>query len=441
MDSDIQFSHVKEQVLKQGVRPDQDAQFVIAEIGETGKTAGDDLPIFVDLDVMRDMVAHAYSNTKVELGGVMLGKAMKDADGRPFVVIQDCLRANHYEATRGTFKFTHDTWTEIARQRDSRRPDLQIVGWYHTHPGFTVFLSQMDTFICENFFASPEDVALVIDPCNDTAGWFQWRTHADQSKAEMQPSSGYRLFAHHLRRDELDYFSKLYQQDPKMNDDPRYQATSKSQQANPTILVGGQRGWFDVGIVFLMILPVVLLGVMGWGMLRQGLTATNGSEVRAAQTFAAENTVYREMLQTMIAADGGTDQLVKNYADLKLENRLLHSNVEGQLARVGLLTAQQDMALSEVSALEASQQQDSQTIEELSHEVLQLRTANEQFLAGSNSTDVGGIGYAWAAAIAVLAGGGGVVLGKLVAGQKGRASRESNSINQGEADEVVEALV
>jgi len=202
LESEIQFSAVKQQPLKAGIRPDRDAQFAVAEFSDVG--AGE-LPIFVDLDVMRDMVAHGYSNKKIELGGVMLGEALIDAQGQPFVLICDCLRADHYEATRGSFKFTHDTWTEIARQRDRRRPDLKIVGWYHTHPGFTVFLSQMDLFICEHFFASPEDVALVIDPCNDTAGWFQWRPSDGEGKGTMERSAGYRLYTHHLRQDELDY--------------------------------------------------------------------------------------------------------------------------------------------------------------------------------------------------------------------------------------------
>ena len=149
------------------MRPDQDAQFIVAPVGEV---RDGEMPIFVDLDVMRDMVAHAYSNKKVELGGVMLGQALTDSDGNPFVVISDCLRAQHYEATRGSFKFTHQTWSDIGRQLNRRRPNLRIVGWYHTHPGWTVFLSPMDLFICENFFASPEDVALVIDPCIATGG-------------------------------------------------------------------------------------------------------------------------------------------------------------------------------------------------------------------------------------------------------------------------------
>jgi proteasome lid subunit RPN8/RPN11 len=38
-----------------------------------------------------------------------------------------------------------------------------MVGWYHTHPDWGVFLSSMDMFICDNFF-NKLDVAYVIDP-------------------------------------------------------------------------------------------------------------------------------------------------------------------------------------------------------------------------------------------------------------------------------------
>lgn len=211
MESDIRFHPVQHRALAPGVRPDQDAQYIVAVIGEV---CAAEMPVFVDLDVMRDMVAHAHSNKKVELGGVMLGQALIDNDGQPFVTITDCLRAEHYMATRGSFKFTHQTWSAIGRQLNLRRPELRIVGWYHTHPGWTVFLSPMDLFICEHFFSSPEDVALVIDPCHETAGWFQWQKSAQQDEMTMQPSGCFRLFTHQLRRDELNYFSKLYGQKP-----------------------------------------------------------------------------------------------------------------------------------------------------------------------------------------------------------------------------------
>ena len=49
------------------------------------------------------------------------------------------------------------------------------MGWYHTHPSFGIFLSHHDLFIHHHFFAQPLQVAYVVDPIQQTRGFFQWR--------------------------------------------------------------------------------------------------------------------------------------------------------------------------------------------------------------------------------------------------------------------------
>jgi hypothetical protein len=58
---------------------------------------------------------------------------------------------------------------------DSRFADARIVGWYHSHPDFGIFLSERDAFIQEHFFSGPGQVAYVIDPVRDLEGVFAWR--------------------------------------------------------------------------------------------------------------------------------------------------------------------------------------------------------------------------------------------------------------------------
>ena len=70
--------------------------------------------------------------------------------------------------------FTQDTWEHIYKVKDSEYPDHRIVGWYHSHPGFGVFLSDHDTFIHQNFFSSPQQVAWVYDPHSEEEGCFAW---------------------------------------------------------------------------------------------------------------------------------------------------------------------------------------------------------------------------------------------------------------------------
>jgi hypothetical protein len=61
---------------------------------------------------------------------------------------------------------------------DSRYPDDRIVGWYHTHPGFGIFLSEMDLFIQNNFFNEPWQIAYVDDPKGGDRGAFVWEKGA-----------------------------------------------------------------------------------------------------------------------------------------------------------------------------------------------------------------------------------------------------------------------
>ena len=63
----------------------------------------------------------------------------------------------------------------LLKSRNRDYPQARIVGWYHSHPGFGVFLSDHDTFIHKNFFfSSPRQVAWVYDPHSDEEGCFGW---------------------------------------------------------------------------------------------------------------------------------------------------------------------------------------------------------------------------------------------------------------------------
>ncbi|ADB18795.1 Mov34/MPN/PAD-1 family protein [Pirellula staleyi DSM 6068] len=200
MSSDIDFGELKEDSHARRLRPDQNRQLTVQAVG---KLREGELPIYVDLDAARDMELHAVSDKTVELGGVMLGYFCEDEQQQPFVMVTDSLRAAHYESTRGSFKFTHDTWEQITRTREEFPAELQMVGWYHTHPDWGVFLSGLDLFICDNFFNKPLDVALVIDPCRRDRGFFQWTTGR---KPRTQQTGGFFLMTSRHRAEELEQF-------------------------------------------------------------------------------------------------------------------------------------------------------------------------------------------------------------------------------------------
>jgi proteasome lid subunit RPN8/RPN11 len=114
------------------------------------------------------------SNTKVEVCGVMIGSTHRDAWG-PYLLIHACIPAADAHSHSANVTFTAKAWAQIHAEMDRRFPDDRIVGWYHTHPGFGIFLSDMDLFIQGNFFNLPWQVAFVYDPVGGDEGMFVWR--------------------------------------------------------------------------------------------------------------------------------------------------------------------------------------------------------------------------------------------------------------------------
>ncbi len=184
---DITFGEMSLRQPERRLRPDRDRKYACMAYEVPGPA---DLPVFLDRRAADAIERHALTDTSVELGGILLGKECLDqATGQPFVSITQSLEAKHYANTQASFTYTHDSWEEITRERDRQYPEYDIVGWYHTHPSFGIFLSHHDLFIHQNFFAQPLQVAYVVDPINQTRGFFQWRD------GSMTQVAGYYLTA------------------------------------------------------------------------------------------------------------------------------------------------------------------------------------------------------------------------------------------------------
>jgi proteasome lid subunit RPN8/RPN11 len=139
-------------------------------------------PEVVGLDRVceRDVYPHVFQNSGREVGGFLIGHP--SVTGR-LPVLSAAIEAVHAAENRADLTFTQDTWEHVHREL-ARRGEAgeRIVGWYHSHPGFGVFLSQHDDFVHRSFFSDPSQVALVIDPVRCQEGLFVW----DQD--ELTPS-------------------------------------------------------------------------------------------------------------------------------------------------------------------------------------------------------------------------------------------------------------
>ncbi|MGO9338642.1 MAG: Mov34/MPN/PAD-1 family protein [Terracidiphilus sp.] len=123
----------------------------------------------IDSEVARQIRQHAHSSSKSEICGVLIGQ---DRDG--VIRVDASITGLNAQEAGAHVTFTQDTWEHIYKVKDKEFPGDRIVGWYHSHPGFGVFLSEHDSFIHKNFFSSPGQVAWVVDPHSDEEGCFGW---------------------------------------------------------------------------------------------------------------------------------------------------------------------------------------------------------------------------------------------------------------------------
>ncbi|KAA3660715.1 MAG: hypothetical protein DWQ04_18630 [Chloroflexi bacterium] len=142
--------------------------------------------ILMDENALRSAQAHALTSLDREVAGVMIGpRPEKQPDGRYVVHVIDTIIAKHTVMQGASVTYTPESWRYMNDKLWERYPDetAVIVGWYHTHPGFGIFLSGMDQFIHQNFFTQIWHIAYVLDPRAKTSGFFSW----DREKTRVSP--------------------------------------------------------------------------------------------------------------------------------------------------------------------------------------------------------------------------------------------------------------
>ena len=142
--------------------------------------------ILMDEPALRAAQAHALTSLDREVAGVMVGpRPEKQPDGRYVVHVIDTIVAKYTVMQGASVTYTPESWRYMNDTLRERYPDetAVIVGWYHTHPGFGIFLSGMDQFIHQNFFTQIWHIAYVLDPRARTSGFFCW----DRQKTRVSP--------------------------------------------------------------------------------------------------------------------------------------------------------------------------------------------------------------------------------------------------------------
>jgi len=200
-----------------------------------------------------------------------------------------------------------------------------MVGWYHTHPDWGVFLSGMDMFICDNFFNKKLDIALVIDPCRGDRGMFMWTGNPRQ---RVRRTGGFQLIASRYREQELQQYVASLQ-----GNEPMPGNLSSGGYGAPVIHVSSdkQPPWMPVAVLGMLTLQFCLLALIAWKLIVPAETGDRDKLVAllAEKQVRAREDVQREVLKDLAAdikgnvPEGYTTSLQKRNAELREANERL----------------------------------------------------------------------------------------------------------------------
>ena len=130
--------------------------------------------------IYRDTIQNIHQLTKDfenEIFGYLIGNIL-EWKGQIYVVIEEILfilgavhsdkfSTSQIEGTAGKYE---RRFQKLKKKREN--DNLRIVGWWHSHPGFSCFLSHTDLKTQEFFFPESYQVALVVDPHKDELEFF-----------------------------------------------------------------------------------------------------------------------------------------------------------------------------------------------------------------------------------------------------------------------------
>lgn len=106
-------------------------------------------------------VKYTLMDLEREVAGLLIGKYEKKQD---VLEIWDAMSGNQ-KASSAFVYLDEEVMAATFEWLTRERPGLYIVGWYHSHPGFDLFLSTIDIETQKRYqMMFPKAVAMVIDP-------------------------------------------------------------------------------------------------------------------------------------------------------------------------------------------------------------------------------------------------------------------------------------
>jgi proteasome lid subunit RPN8/RPN11 len=132
--------------------------------------------LYISMQAMNQIKNHiewgeGTHNNQVEQGGILLGHVYKDSVKEIFFgIVEEAIAGKSAKGSGAYLEMDHTTWKEMIDYADNildsnPQKNLQIIGWYHTHPnGLSVFMSGTDRSTQSRMFSNDWQFAVVLNP-------------------------------------------------------------------------------------------------------------------------------------------------------------------------------------------------------------------------------------------------------------------------------------
>jgi len=128
--------------------------------------SGEPFPVYICDTAEKKIREHAERDAakRLEVMGFLLGE-VSSWNGKMYSVIRDVV-TTELKSSSSKVRFDPEAFPKLFHDLDDSGFDYILVGWYHSHPGHTCFLSKTDLDTQRSMFSQPYHSALVVDPVN-----------------------------------------------------------------------------------------------------------------------------------------------------------------------------------------------------------------------------------------------------------------------------------
>ena len=148
-------------------------------IGEPMALVHDDhlhgkLDVRIDAETHQQITQFAQLHQNKECAGLLLGRIESENNTR-IIHVTAVIPANRAAGDHASVRVSLAAWETMLLIKDADYPEHRILGWFHSHSAFGVFMSEADLFLHRHFFPHPNMIAYVIDPATGRDGFFYWK--------------------------------------------------------------------------------------------------------------------------------------------------------------------------------------------------------------------------------------------------------------------------